>query len=156
MAHQTAWTLDQLLKLSQDELDKVFRSSPAGDIPSGQAKGTVLVARGAELSGVAAKLVHYLAWQGKVFDADRGELRNKVTPLSLTAVRATVSKGTSWFDGAECIVLDYSHTSLIAHWIRDEIREISPGCFLGLVFWDRTRVLNFVLEFPPEAPSVAH
>ena len=26
-------------------------------------------------------------------------------------------------DGKECIVLDYSETSLLAHWIRDEIRD---------------------------------
>ena len=31
-------------------------------------------------------------------------------------------------------MLDYSKTSLIAHWIRDEIREVSPGIYLGLVY----------------------
>ena len=28
-------------------------------------------------------------------------------------------------DQKECIVLDYSETSLLAHWVRDEIREVS-------------------------------
>jgi hypothetical protein len=27
-------------------------------------------------------------------------------------------------DGKECIVLDHSDTSLLAHWIRDEIRAV--------------------------------
>jgi hypothetical protein len=55
-------------------------------------------------------------------------------------------------DGAECIVLDYSETSLIAHWIRDEIPEVIPGLYLGLVYWDHDRVLNFVLRFPVSRP----
>ena len=29
-------------------------------------------------------------------------------------------------DNKDCIVLDYSETSLLAHWIRDEIREVAP------------------------------
>jgi hypothetical protein len=141
-------TVAQLVEMSQDELDDVFRSSPVGEVPDGPGEGTVLFGRTGELPEVAAKLVRYLAWQGKVFDREHSELRNEVTPLGIHAVVARIYRGASWFDGAECIVLDYSHTSLIAHWIRDEIREIAPGRYLGLVFWDRTRVLNFALEFP--------
>ena len=43
-------------------------------------------------------------------------------------------------------MLDYSDTSLIAHWIRDEIREVADGLYLGLVFWKRTRILYFSLR----------
>lgn len=73
--------VDRLLEMSQTELDELFRSSHAGDIPSGEAEGTVLVARGETLSEIAAKLIHYVAWQGKVFDPDKGELVNRVSPL---------------------------------------------------------------------------
>jgi len=59
-----------------------------------------------------------------------------------------VYKGKSWFDNKECIVLDYSKTSLLAKHIRDEIRQIGPGLYLGVVFWDQTRTLNFALQFP--------
>ena len=51
-----------LLRLSQEELDDLFRSSDAGPIPSGEAEGTVLVAPGTELAGPAAKLLHFFAW----------------------------------------------------------------------------------------------
>ncbi|MGE5762436.1 MAG: hypothetical protein ACM3ZF_00635 [Mycobacterium leprae] len=144
--------VDRLLEMSQAELDELFRASPAGDIPSGQGEGTVLVARGETLSEIAAKLAQYVAWQGKVFDPDNGELLNLVSPLGIRAVRAKVYKGDSWLDGAECIVLDYSETSLIAQWVRDEIREVAPGLYLGLVYWDHTRVLNFALRFPAPGP----
>ena len=145
---EKALDVDRLLEMSQAELDELFRSSPAGDIPCGEGEGTVLLGRGETLSDIAAKLVHCVAWQGKVFDPDRGELVNLVSPLEIQAVRAKVYKGDSWFDGVECIVLDYSETSLIAHWIRDEIRLVAPGLYLGLVYWDHNRVLNFALQFP--------
>jgi hypothetical protein len=138
----------QLLEMSESELDALFRRSDAGPIPGGEARGTVLVESGTELSGPAAKLVHFLAWQGKVFDPDKGELRNEILPFGIKAVRAAVYKDSSWFDQKETIVLDYSKTSLIAHWIRDEIREVSPGVYLGLVYWEHDRVLHFALEFP--------
>jgi hypothetical protein len=134
--------------MTDDELDQLFRRSDAGDIPRGEAEGTVLLRPGTELAGPAAKLIHLLVWQGKVFDPERGELRNEILPFGIKAVRAKVYKDPSWLDGKETIVLDYSDTSIVAHWIRDEIREVGPGTYLGLVFWERDKVLHFALQFP--------
>ncbi len=75
--------------------------------------------------------MHYLAWKGKVFNREKGELLNEVGPFGFNAVRAKVYKDESWLDGEETIVLDYSDTSLIAHWIRDEIRTVGPGRLSG-------------------------
>ena len=138
----------QLSGMSSDELDALFRSSEAGAIPQGEADGTVLIAPGTQLEGPAEKLIHVIAWQGKVFDPEKGELRNKILPIGVRAVRAKVYKEASWLDQKETIVLDYSKTSLVAHWIRDEIREVSPGLYLGLVYWKRARILHFALKFP--------
>jgi hypothetical protein len=82
-----------------------------------------------------------------VFDRGKGELLNKISPLGIEAVRAKVYKEASWFDKKETIVLDYSDTSVVAQWIRDEIREVSPGVYLGLVFWERSKLLHFALDF---------
>ena len=46
-----------------------------------------------------------------------------------------------------------SQTSLIAHHIRDEIRLIAPGTYLGIVFWDRDRLINFALQFAAAPPA---
>ena len=135
-----------LVAMSQAQLDELYHASPAGPIPDGRAEGTVLVAPGTALTEPAAKLVHLLAWQGKVFDAARGELRNELLPTGILAVRATIARGPSWFDGRESIVLDYSHTSLVAHWIRDEIRLVAPGLYLGIVFLRRVKLLDFALR----------
>ena len=138
----------QLSTMSQDQLDSLFGSSEAGEIPRGEGSGTALIAPGTRLEEPAEKLVHLLAWKGKVFDPDKGELRNEILPFGVKAIRAKVYKQASWFDEKETIVLDYSETSLVAHWIRDEIREVSAGVYLGLVYWGRRRILHFALEFP--------
>jgi hypothetical protein len=44
--------------------------------------------------------------------------------------------------------VDYSQTSLIAHWILDEIRLVAPGLYLGIAFWDHAKLLDFALRFP--------
>jgi hypothetical protein len=145
-----ALDLAQLIQMSQAQLDELFRTSPAGDIPQGEGKGTAIIAPGTELTEIAAKFIHLFAWQGKVFDPAAGILRNKILPVGLQAIIAKVYKDKSWFDEKECIVLDYSQTSLIAHWIRDEIREVSPGLYLGIVYWDKAKLINFALVFPQE------
>lgn len=139
--------IEKLLKMSQGELDELFTKSPAGEIPNGEANGTAIVAPGTSYSPNVAEFISNFAWQGKVFDAEKGMLRNKILPFGLNAIIAKVYKGPSWLDGKECIILDYSDTSLVAHWIRDEIREIAPKRYLGKVYWGKQRLIDFVLQF---------
>jgi hypothetical protein len=143
-----AYDVDRLLTMSQADLDDLFRSSPAGEIPSGEARGTAIIDPGTELSEIVAKFIHIFAWHGKVFDPASGTLKNEILPIPVKAIAARVFKGPSWIDGKECIVLDYSKTSLLAHHIRDEIRLIAPSTYLGVVFWDKARLINFALQFP--------
>lgn len=142
-----AYDLETLMDMSQKELDDLFSSVPAGDIPDGEADGTAIVAPGTRFTPLISKFINSFAWQGKVFDSKKGLLRNRILPFGLNAIIAKVYKDRSWLDGKECIVLDYSDTSLVAHWIRDEIRAIQPGMYLGKVYWDDTRLIDFVLEF---------
>lgn len=142
-----AYDIAKLLSLSQSELDALFTKSPVGNIPDGEAEGTAIVAPGTTFSPTIAKFVSLFAWQGKVFDAKKNVLKNKILPFGLNAIIAKVYKGPSWLDGKECIVLDYSDTSIIAQWIRDEIREIEPGMYLGKVYWDKARLIDFALKF---------
>ena len=143
-----ALTADQMLGMSKQQLDEICREHEAGPIPMGEGRGTVLVRWGRTISSLVSIIVHRLAWQGKVFDPERGELRNEVSPFRRKLVRAKVYKAPSWFDQKECIVLDYSHTSFVARKIRDEIREVAPGVYLGIVFWGRAKLINFAVSFP--------
>ncbi len=141
------YDVPQLLAMSQKELDDLFTNTPAGDIPNGEAKGTAIIAPGTTYSVEIATFINHFGWQGKTFNAARGTLLNRITPLGLNAILAKVYKGASWMDGKECIVLDYSDTSFVAQWIRDEIREIGPGIYLGKVYWEKTRLIDFALQF---------
>jgi hypothetical protein len=142
-----AYDVQQLLTMSQPQLDELFTGSVAGPIPNGEANGTAIVAPGTAFNPEIARFISLFAWQGKIFDAEKGVLRNKILPFGLSAIIARVYKENSWLDGKECIVLDYSDTSLVAQWIRDEIREISPGMYLGKVYWGRQRLIDFALQF---------
>lgn len=143
MAH----TIEQLLQMTTEQLDELFTNSPPGEIPNGEGKGTAILAEGTRHSPEIAGLINHFAWQGKIFDAKAGLLKNLITPLGFAAIVARVYKAPSWFDGKECIVLDYSDTSLVAGWIRDEIRTIDPGFYLGQVFGGKKRLFHFALQF---------
>jgi hypothetical protein len=143
-----AYTAPQLLSMSAQDLDGLFTSSPSGDIPNGEAQGTAIIASGTEFSSEIASIINIFVWEGKTFDAAHGTLRNRILAFGLNAIVAEVYKAASWFDNKDCIVLDYSKTSLVAEHVRDEIRQIGPGIYLGLVYWKNTKTIHFALQFP--------
>ena len=60
-----ALPVHELLRMPADELDAVFRSAPAGPIPHGTARGTMLLATGHRAGQVVrASLVGCVARQG--------------------------------------------------------------------------------------------
>jgi len=134
--------------MSEDQLDDLFRKSPTGEIPQGEGEGTAIIKPGSDVSDDIARFVHLFTWKGKVFDPASGTLKNKILPLGHKAIIAKVYKDKSWFDEKPCIVLDYSKTSLVAKWIRDEIREVAPGIYLGIVYWGKKKLIHFALKFP--------
>jgi hypothetical protein len=142
-----AYDVAKLLGMSQDALDELFKKSSAGEIPDGEGEGTAIVAPGTTYTETIAKFVSHFGWQGKIFDAKKGVLKNRILPFGLNAIIAKVYKAPSWLDNKECIVLDYSDTSIVAQWIRDEIREIEPKLYLGKVYWDKKRLIDFALKF---------
>ena len=147
------YDVPDLLKLSQAQLDELFTNSPPGDIPNGEAKGTAIIAPGTTYSTEIAELINHFAWQGKIFDATHGTLKNRILAFGLQAIIAKVYKAASWFDNKDCIVLDYSDTSVVAHWIRDEIRLIGPDFYLGRVYWGKKPLIHFCLQFGTAAAA---
>ncbi len=137
------------LDMSREELDEVYSKASPGELPSGDTRGTAILA-GSMFSKTVAAIARLFAWQGKMFDifaphADAGVLVNKITWFSLTFIVAKVYRDASWMDGKDTIVIDYSTTSFFAKKVRDEIREVEPGVYLGKVWWGKTRLLDFAL-----------
>jgi hypothetical protein len=144
---QTITTSSSLVRRTRRELGELFRSGTVPAVPDGRGRGWVLLGTGGRLSRWVAVLAYVFAWRGKAVDAKAGRLKNIVTPLAVRAVAAEVYQAPSWYDGEPCIVLDYSRTSFVARRVRDEIREVAPGVFLGLVFLGRRHILDFALDF---------
>jgi hypothetical protein len=135
--------------MSPRELDELFASSPAGPIPSGRGAGVAVAAPGSRVAAPLARLSG-LVWRGKVFNPIQHQLLNLLTPLEFRAIAAAVREEASVLDGRPCIVLDYSKSSLVARWIRDEIRQVGPNDYLGVVLVRGRRMpLRFWLSFVP-------
>jgi hypothetical protein len=140
-------TAHHISQLSADQVDDLFRSGRVGQIPDGEADGTAIFWPGTLAEPFVEALVEAVAWKGKVVNARGRELKNRISPLGVPAIAADVYTDRSWFDGGDCIVLDYSKRSLVARFVRDEIRKVAPGLYLGLVYLGRTRTIYFTLQF---------
>ena len=114
-----------------------------------------IIAAGTKFSSAIAKFVSHFAWQGKSFKRDRKDptrstLRNRLTMLGFEAIVAQVYKDPSLFDGKQCIVLDYSDTSTVAGWIRDELRQVGHNLYVGKVYSHHDKpMIHFALEVTP-------
>lgn len=145
----TAWTVvdeGSLLDRPSNDLDALFRASPPGDVPTGVLDGTAILFPGSRICRLIAAVIRAAVWRGKVVEPDGRALCNRFTPLDLRAIAAVVYPGRSLVDGADCIILDYSNTSMIAGGVRDEIRLVAPHLYLGVVWLWRHRVGWFSLR----------
>ncbi len=137
----------------RNELDRIFRESQPGPIPAGPARGTAMVLPGSLLDRVIHGLIRVFMWKGKIFRPESGDLKNRISILGFPLIRARVYEDQSWFCTGPAIILDYSKTSVVARFIRNEIRMVSPGVYLGQVFWGKRRIALFMLEFPTAAAA---
>jgi len=145
---ETRNALDEsaLLGMRKRDLDAIFGAAPPGGVPLGVLDGTALLVPGRTLGRLLSKVVRALFWRGKVVEPTGHALRNRIGPLGLRAIAAAVYPGESRVDGQPCTVLDYSVTSVVAGGVRDEIRLIAPGLYLGVVWLYGRRVAWFTLR----------
>ncbi len=161
------YTLDLLAARTHDELDALYRAATVSTTmraADGKLIGRMLTIRG--LPGVVANPLRRWAaaksflWEGKTFQASsdtRGDGHNRVfVPRALGRQNLfpfETSFGPSAVDGKPTLILDYD-LSVNPSYIRkvhDEIREVSPGLFLGPAMLKgakgkKTHVLWFALD----------
>jgi hypothetical protein len=160
-------TLDTLAERSSDELDALYRAaivSQSMHAADGALVGRMLTMRG--VPGVVAKPLRRWAasrsfvWEGKTFSASSD---TKGVGLNRVYIKNVFGRqnlfpfdtlfGPSAIDGKPTLILDYDldvNPGYIRH-IHDEIREVSPGLFLGPAMWkgardQKTLVLWFALD----------
>ncbi len=125
-------SLKSLVRLDRCELEALYCNAAVGTPPCGVTAGRAIYNPGGKFAPAAAQMTRLL-WQGKVFQDDM--MINRV--FGLQAVKARVSVGTSWLDGKPSIIMDYCGTSRLFPNVRDEMREIEPGLYVGLTYLRR-------------------
>lgn len=147
-------SLEQLACMNWCELENLYRQASPGAIPCGYARGRAIYCPGAFLTPARDRMTQAL-WHGKHFCPDDGTLINQWC-LGARAVRARVCYGESWLDGKPSIVMDYRGMAHVWKDVRDEIREVAPGVYLGLMYRCKAgqprRKMFFALELSSCAP----
>lgn len=138
-------TLDALAQLSSAELEHCFAAGaavPLGAV-TGDPVGRVLAVRGFDAGPLAAvrrwiARTPLILWEGKSFRAEPGADTGFGGNRARLGVRGIVlrfatSEGPSIVDGRPCLRIDYDIASnpRLARRIYDELREVSPGLYLG-------------------------
>ena len=133
-------TLDDLKKLKNHELAVLFAGGKGEPIPSAKTPGTAVDGTGLPIIRAGNATLNGFAfdfWEGKKFTTDENgktTLVNKLAGNWVNDVSADVypiAEGLNG-DGKPSILLDYSKSNRkIARAIRDEIRQIAPGVYLG-------------------------
>ena len=54
--------------------------------------------------------------------------------FGVSGIKGEVGYADGWLDGKPSAVIDYRRTSLVWGKSRDEIREVAPGLYLGIMF----------------------
>jgi hypothetical protein len=126
-------SLTDLARLNSGQLEALFLNAPRPtEIPSGKTRGLVFFEPGKLTSRLQGRIFQLL-WQGKKLDSSAGIMKNRVGPF--TVIPAAIYLDESFTDGDTALVLDYhgmqSKTTQFADGARDEVREISPGLWLG-------------------------
>lgn len=119
-------TADSLVRMSRDELECLYRASPPAPVLDGYFAGR----------SVRMPRATSVIWKGKEFRC--GDIIINHWCLGLVAVKANVHPGESWLDSKPSLIMDYRGSSQVI-WrnSRDELREVSPGLFLGIMFKDK-------------------
>jgi hypothetical protein len=120
-----------LSRLTAPQLDALYARSSAAPMPDGRVRGLPLIAPGSTLGPVRSRTGR-LVWQGKTFERNSATAVNRF--FGLPVIRGKLSDGPSWRDGRQSLILDYSGTSYVYGRYRDEIRQVAPGVYLGLMF----------------------
>jgi hypothetical protein len=151
-------SLDDLLQLDAPALEALYRGARVPRIADvkGALRGRMLAVVGmpealvAPVRAFAGSSV--FPWRGKSFqpvDADRGEGINRVISDRMTLFRFETFVGPSRAGAFDAVQLDYDKPSnpFFIRAIKDEIRELRPGLWLGQAYAEIKSKPHLVLYF---------
>ncbi len=139
-------TLDDLARQGPDELMATYRNArtPSLEDLDGKLTGRMLAVPRAQEPHVRALLEKFarsrlFPWQGKTFQhetADHGHGVNRLLGERVTWFRFHTYVGRSHAGEFDAVHLDYGHdrNPPIVRKVKDEVREVAPGVYLGLAY----------------------
>jgi hypothetical protein len=150
--------VDELLALSPTELESLYRAASVPKLADldGDLRGRMLA--WPAVGGAPASLMRALAssrrfpWRGKSFHAASdaaGEGKNRVVSDRWRLFRFTTSIGRSRAGAFDAVQLDYDHPGnpFFIRAIKDELRELRPGLYLGQAWLSARGRERLVLYF---------
>ena len=129
--------------LSRKSLDKLYAAGSYLEYPNGKYKGRPLFF----ISNLKLTPLNFLVnilWKGKEFNSTGRLLSNKILFLNLFYGRYYLGK--SKFDSTSTIILDYSKSSIVGFFVKDEIRKIGDNLFLGKAYVFGKFICYFLLK----------
>jgi hypothetical protein len=158
---QARYTLDSLARLDVDALGAVYAAGTAPASLSaldGHPRGRMLAVKKLDHGPVAGAIRAFAAaaafpWGGKSFAAESASAGTGINRVHLFGRHQLfpfqTRLGPSVIDGRPAVVLDYDlpDNPWIIRQIHDEVREVSPGLFLGPAMWKTKGGHAFVLWF---------
>ena len=211
-AERLALTPDSIRRLTQEQIDQLYKRLSSGPVPDGPFRGDLFFPKDANgdatigdvaapvpplLRDVSAMKLRHIGrafWKGKVFFRPQMILRNRIEDLAILKpiigntdgiqkltfdgrttwllFPAKVSCGESRLDTSQrSVVIDYAKGNEVEGYrevpdklagpeglnIRDEIRAIRRGLYLGRAYFGERFALNFTLVDPtvPAAGSIS-
>jgi hypothetical protein len=148
-AGDTPLSLDGLARLGWPELEALYRAGTPTPLQDGYFRGRPVYCPEKALSGVRTKLTSAI-WHGKIVEDGGCSLINQWH--GFRAIRAKLSMGESLLDGKPSLIMDYSQTSHVWADVRDEVREVAPGLFVGAMYRRKGGCCRFEMFFVLEAP----
>jgi hypothetical protein len=147
-------TLNDLSERSVSELSELYQQASMSATMNkldGHPKGRMLAIKGAD-SAPVARVIRMISkaslfpWGGKSFKSTNKKEGSGINRINLTLFQQ------NWFpfktvvepsaiDGKQCIYLDYdlAGNPWFIRRIRDELREVSAGLFLGPAMWKKKK-----------------
>ncbi|MCG8422233.1 MAG: hypothetical protein MJE77_30295 [Proteobacteria bacterium] len=153
-----ALALDDLLALNEGELQALYRdaSVPALDALNGDLRGRMLAVRvlSARVWSVLRRFAgsRFFPWRGKSFSptgSDEGRGTNRLFSDRLRLLPFQTSIGPSRAGDFDAVQLDYDlpKNPFFIRAIKDEIRELRPGLYLGQAYLQLPKGTHLVLYF---------
>jgi hypothetical protein len=150
-------TLDELSALDASALERLYREATVPELRDldGDLRGRMLVGpvgRGLGAVMRAAGRMRGFPWLGKSFRAlsdGHGEGVNRVVSDRFHLFRFDTTIGRSRAGEFDAVQLDYDRPQnpALIRAIKDEVRELRPGLFLGQAYLETRRGARLVLYF---------